>query len=326
MENSIETKRPLLSLCIPTYNRADILKENILSLISLSSFTDEVQLVISDNASTDETEQVIKEIIKNYSDINIKYCRNDANIADQNFLKVLNCGDGIYCKLLNDYTVLTEQGLRHILEKVGKYKDCNTKNTWLTFFHNVKVDCGNNDEITFYNINDFILSLNNKLTWIANFGCFKEQLSELDRYQVYSNLMLIQLFWNLYLAKSRKNIVVCPLTGIKCLPMPCSKRLTVYNFFTPHVKNYYYIISQFTELSKKELKFDKTRLLSDFVGDKIYEYLILRKQCPFDIKGSWGILWTHFKDVPYFYVFIPIKFAKSVLRKLKRIFVLIRLQ
>lgn len=321
MENSIEITRPLLSLCIPTCNRADIIRESVLNLLSLPSFTDEVQLVISDNASTDKTEQVIKDIIINFPDKNIKYHRNNINIADQNFLKVLNYGDGIYCKLLNDYVVLTEPILNRIVNKVKKYKGCDTNKTWLNFYFDIRGIYSKRDEIIFNNVNDFILALNNKLTWIANFGCFKQQLNGLSVYENQSHLMMLQLFWSLHLAKTRKTLIVCQLTGLKYIPIPNSKRVAVYNFFTPHVKNYYYIISQFTQLSKSELRFDKTRLLSDFVGSKIIDYLILKRESPFDTKGSWTILWNHFKEVPYFYYFIPVKLTKAVLKKLKRILI-----
>lgn len=317
-QNAISS-RPIISLCIPTCNRADIISKNIYSILSLPSFTNEVQIVISDNASTDKTEQIISEIIQKHPDKDIKYYRNDKNIADNNFLKVLNYGEGIYCKLLNDYSVLSEQSLNRIIDKVRKFKDIDKKDTWLTFYFGVRGDLGGQDEVTFDNIKDFILALNNKLTWTANFGCFKEQLDELLIYQDQSHLMLLQLFWSLHLAKTRKAIILCPLESCKCIPVPGSKRISVYNFFTPHVKNYYYIISQFIELSKKELRFDKTQLLSDFVGSKIIEYLILRKKSPFDTKGSWPILWNHFKDVPYFYYFIPKKLAMSCLRKFKKL-------
>ena len=46
----------LLSLCIPTYNRADILKETLTKLVLEPAFIlGRVEICISDNASTDHT-------------------------------------------------------------------------------------------------------------------------------------------------------------------------------------------------------------------------------------------------------------------------------
>ena len=45
---------PLLSICIPTYNRAQFLDVSLRELISQASeISDSIEIVISDNASTD---------------------------------------------------------------------------------------------------------------------------------------------------------------------------------------------------------------------------------------------------------------------------------
>ena len=46
----MENKQPLLSICIPTYNRGDILKENLNYILKLPEFDDSIEIVISDNA------------------------------------------------------------------------------------------------------------------------------------------------------------------------------------------------------------------------------------------------------------------------------------
>ena len=45
--------RPLLSICIPTYQRVALLKELLESLLPVNELTFAVELVVSDNASTD---------------------------------------------------------------------------------------------------------------------------------------------------------------------------------------------------------------------------------------------------------------------------------
>jgi abequosyltransferase len=50
--------RPLLSICIPTYNRSQYLKQALETYVSNAAFDDEVEIVISDNASTDNTEKM----------------------------------------------------------------------------------------------------------------------------------------------------------------------------------------------------------------------------------------------------------------------------
>ena len=51
---------PVLSICIPTYNRAKILDETLFNLTNESVFqeTNDVEIVISNNNSPDNTEEV----------------------------------------------------------------------------------------------------------------------------------------------------------------------------------------------------------------------------------------------------------------------------
>ena len=53
--------KPLLSICIPTYNRAELLRSALLSLVpQVKESGGEVELVVSDNCSTDDTRRVVE--------------------------------------------------------------------------------------------------------------------------------------------------------------------------------------------------------------------------------------------------------------------------
>lgn len=66
---------PLVSVCIPTFNRANFLPEAIDSILA-QSFRD-CELVVSDNASTDET----PEVLRRYRDPRLRLHRNDSNLG-----------------------------------------------------------------------------------------------------------------------------------------------------------------------------------------------------------------------------------------------------
>ena len=78
-----------LSIAIPTYNRCNYLMELVPNLLEQCYEADknytEIEVIISDNASTDTTSEYI---LKNYSDNKrIKYYRNTENIgAEANFI------------------------------------------------------------------------------------------------------------------------------------------------------------------------------------------------------------------------------------------------
>lgn len=68
---------PLLSIGLPVYNRAKLLRASVDSLLD-QSFKD-FDLIITDNASTDETETVCREYAQR--DRRIRYYRNPSNIG-----------------------------------------------------------------------------------------------------------------------------------------------------------------------------------------------------------------------------------------------------
>src|SRR5664279_654163 len=93
----------LLSICIPTYNRAKNLEDTLISIVQQRRFqeTDDVEIVISDNCSGDNTGNVSEKFAALYKE-KIRYFRNTENISDANFEKVLSYGKGQYLKLNND--------------------------------------------------------------------------------------------------------------------------------------------------------------------------------------------------------------------------------
>lgn len=73
--------KPVLSIAIPTYNGAKYIREALDSIITqLDDVDEEVEIVISDNASTDQTPEIISEYQKKYPFI--KYFRNDENLGE----------------------------------------------------------------------------------------------------------------------------------------------------------------------------------------------------------------------------------------------------
>jgi abequosyltransferase len=82
----------LLSICIPTYNRASLLDEALRS-IAAQPDRDMVQVVISDNASVDNTEEIVEKWRDTFPDLVFhRWASNQG--ADLNFLKAVELGNG----------------------------------------------------------------------------------------------------------------------------------------------------------------------------------------------------------------------------------------
>lgn len=89
--------KPFFSIVIPTYNRSKNLVIAIKSVLR-QNFND-YEIIISDNASTDDTEK----ICKSFKNKRIKYFKNTTNIGiSRNIYKVIKFAYGNYVFLLGD--------------------------------------------------------------------------------------------------------------------------------------------------------------------------------------------------------------------------------
>ncbi|WP_084677720.1 glycosyltransferase family 2 protein [Thermodesulfatator atlanticus] len=118
-------KNTLLSICIPTYNRGNFLNETIESVVLqiTDDIKDKVELCISDNASTDNTDEIIEKW-KKKSPIHIVYHKNEENLGpDRNYLKVIEIANGKYCWLLGSDDKLKEGSIERILNELKEECD-----------------------------------------------------------------------------------------------------------------------------------------------------------------------------------------------------------
>jgi glycosyltransferase involved in cell wall biosynthesis len=92
-------KNPLVTIGIPTYNRVDLLERSIKS--ALEQDYRPIEILISDNASTDQTQILCVEYAEKYKAI--KYVRQISNIGPtSNFDFVLHSAHGEYFMWLGD--------------------------------------------------------------------------------------------------------------------------------------------------------------------------------------------------------------------------------
>lgn len=109
-----------LSICIPTFNRAKVLGELLASIYPQAA--DEVEIVISDNASTDDTEEMVMRWKRQLP--RIVYHRWPENMgADRNFLKVVELANGEYCWLMGSDDLVAEGAIPRLLRKIGTRDD-----------------------------------------------------------------------------------------------------------------------------------------------------------------------------------------------------------
>ena len=110
----------LLSICIPTYNRSESLK-NCLNSLSVQKNKNKFEVCISDNCSNYNVQQLIKPFKKK---INIRFKKNKKNLGfGMNVLKVSQMAKGKFIWFLGDDDLVTTDSISHIIKLIEKNKN-----------------------------------------------------------------------------------------------------------------------------------------------------------------------------------------------------------
>jgi glycosyltransferase involved in cell wall biosynthesis len=112
--------KKLLTIAIPTRNRAKYLMETIESIIKQEGF-DDIEIIICDNSDEKVPYYSLKEKYSKYK--NIKYYKNDRVLTiDENMIKVGSLVNTKYFLWLGDDDLIVDGGLKYILNLITNYE------------------------------------------------------------------------------------------------------------------------------------------------------------------------------------------------------------
>ena len=255
MENNI-----ILSICIPTYNRSCLLETTVLSIVSQKRFqqTNDVEIIISDNCSDDDTKEISIALTKLYGE-KIRYYRNDDNIQDLNFEKALSYGLGLFLKLNNDTLKHQEGSLNKILQVIEE----NIDERNILFFSNGVTR--HSENMICHNLNSFIDTVSYWSGWIGAFGIWREDFIHFDNFNKYSHLKLTQVYVLFNLINSQRSVLV--YIEKLFISLPPSKK-GGYDLLTVFLDNYVFLLNEQLDerkITKKIFLLEKRKLLHQFI-------------------------------------------------------------
>ena len=315
----MKEKQPLLSICLPTYNRGYILRETLQKFVSNQELNDDVELIISDNCSTDDTQEICLHFASLHH--SVKYHRNEENIHDRNFVKVLSYANGLYLKLINDWTYYDEDGLHFVKEKVKMYAE---EKIPLFFTTGVLFTKRKAEYVRCNNLDDYIATVSTFVTYNNIFGVWKEQWELVEDKQRYAALKLQQVDWTYQIVLKNGGCVIFDKQVMKYSSV---ERKTVggYNWFGVHLDNYYTIMDPYIRkgyVTKKTFVEDKHYLLKHFKTEFCYTFFYnFDKTWKFETKGTLALLWKYYKHDPYMILYslmLPFTYLTRILKYYRR--------
>jgi len=110
----------VLTIAIPTFNRLGYLKELLPELIRQCKPYPEIEILISDNCTTDGTFDYIHDLAT--SNDNVRFRANASNVgADENFIRCVEAARGKYVWLFGDDEQLCPGGIAKVMKTLATY-------------------------------------------------------------------------------------------------------------------------------------------------------------------------------------------------------------
>ncbi len=299
--------KPLCSICVPTYNRAEYLEKLLKSIAAQKVFleTSKIEVVISDNASSDETQNIVQRYISAHGN-KIRYYRNEKSLpAMNNFYNVFSQAQGIFLKLCNDTCEFVDNSLLAMAEFIETHQ---TEKPVLFFLNSgVKNQTCNT-------LNEFVGRVSYYSTWSVSFGIWDTDRDFLNYFISKSDSQIAQTFVLCKMISEGRQAVVNDDIIFK---VHNTKNKGGYNIAEVFGKNYLTILKEFVDggaLSLEVFNKEKELMLKKHIN---YFYFDHGANYAFSKTGYFKYLLPFYKWNLYFYVAALKEYRKSLSLKLR---------
>ena len=275
-------EKKVLSLCFPTYNRGWCMKEQIEKLKSCpKEILDKMEIIISDNCSTDDTQQIVSGAIE--EGFNCRYIRNETNLGmDGNFVSCFRKVTGRYVWLLGDDDTIIVDSLIKIIRLLDVPEEYG-------LLHIYQKDDLKQDFIYLTNTSTMIKMVSYRITFISANIVNTKYVHTID-FEKYMGtwLTLVPLYLTSMIHES-KNI----LFGVQTFEWSKDySRNGGYNFFEVFIINYLNIIEEY--ISDEQLCLWLKKDIWPFIW-KHTTNLLIRKICGnYKTENGWKILLKYY--------------------------------
>ena len=252
----------LLSICIPTYNRAEYLHNAIESITAQPEWeSGAVEIVISDNGSTDDTPEVIANLQKRYGTERIRSRHLDTPIdTHDNFTSALNLGQGRMLKLQNDTCCWQPGALAQLLAII---EGCQTLPDLLL--------TPNHSEITKVqrcdSMDDVVKNVSYYLTWIGTLGISRKTWENIDDPMRCRDLKLPQVELVARVMASGGTALCCEGKFFQVQEIGHRVGYQVAEVFC---RNYFSILMPY--ISREVMEKEKRRLLNEYLIRRHFDF------------------------------------------------------
>ena len=263
------SKRPILTIAIPTYNRSACLARLLDSIIQQDNYCcDELEVIICDNASTDETELISKRGLDKIK--NSTYHLNEKNLGmDGNFKKCFELSSGKYLWMIGDDDLIVRDGLSKVFSIIKSRPSLDM--VYVNSAANAELSYDIDTKSSFYsNDADFISDVRVMFTFISGMICKKNDflINEVDIFSSrISGKYLMHLTWQIPLLKNGTDFAIIHDNIIQAEP-DNSGGYHLYKVFSYNLATIFDIFYPRKHYVSKKIRTSACLFLLNFIGDE----------------------------------------------------------
>lgn len=309
--NNITDERPLLSICIPIYNRLSFLQMMLERFMEDKElFEKEIELIISDNCSKEDLYSCVDSFKKR--GLSINYHRQECNLGpDGNFNYCFHHANGKYMWLLGSDDIPLSGIIQDLVNHLRGKR--------IGLLHFNKSRYGKIIYKEYSDNNRILVDINVQITFMSANIISTDRLRQLDLLKYAgTNLIQVPAFMDACLSNSINAVYKIPEIFE---PIADDEHTGDYDLFGVMVRNLFTICQEFVDdgrLRKEEFEnFKKAEC--EWVSFMIIVFIFLRKKNNYVLNGAWKNLFHYYGKKPYFYLSFFSTFFKLLYRQTRKI-------
>ena len=269
-------QNPLLSVCIPTFNRAELLEDALSSLIKQVNdpYYLDVEIVISDNASTDDTFSVVERVRKSNPQIQLVYSRHNSTVPRaENYLSATNLANGEFIYMISDDDIILSGAIAKIIMEIKNNEEIDAIAPNSHIFSEIpsegwSVAYDFKEDKLIYDKNEIIVCVGMMLTHISCIVFRKRLISDKSYIErIGSDLTNSYMFLDILQNESGCLVLAKPYLGLR------ENRSLGYNFLEVFITNFYKLLKHAESMGySKSATHELISTDLKFVANAIYYY------------------------------------------------------
>ena len=295
-----EKTPPLLTFAFITYNRSQYLKKSLRCVLRQIGNDALAEILVSDNASTDDTRTFVEEMQKTYK--NLRYHCNEKNVgAEGNIHRAIRESKGEYVLVAGDDDYFVDGSLHALITNIVRYRG-----VALFYLGNAKIP---RRVYTGAGCLQYIGLVSYYMAWITSVVMRRELYAHISEPQKHDASHIPQVYLQMEMLKQRPDFAV--LHGAFFAEGCGDHQPKGYNFAEVFIKNYFDILTEAVDIPPAQLAAEKKRVLEQSILPWCRR--IKEDHLGLSLDGLFDIVAAYYGEEPYYEQLVDL--LKEILRE-----------